>query len=82
MTTDKQTEKKPGFLARVFSNNKDLDSSLLLITFTGAFITFMFLCRDAEYAKSEMANNFADIFKIAFPTLLAFFFKKTTDNGG
>lgn len=78
---NKPTERKRGFLERVFPDNKALDSSLLLLSFTGSFTLHMIFCYFSdEYAKSDMAKVFSDIFKVSFGMLLAYFFRKP-DNG-
>ena len=66
-----------GFLSNVFRSNKDLDSTLLLVSFAGSFTWFMRVCAvDNDFAGSEIADKITKMYSVNLALLVAYFFSK------
>lgn len=70
------------FIYSIFQNNKDIDSTLLLITFTSSFCWFIHICaHNTVFATTGMSKDILDMYFLSFPLLIAYFFKKDGENG-
>ena len=61
---------------KLFSSNKDLDSTILLVGILASFILFMiFSYMNPEFRKAESSAEIAELFENSFLLMLGFFFK-------
>ena len=70
------------FLSRIFRSNRDLDSTMLLVSFMSSFAWYIGICsHSTEFAGSEIAMKVSKMYTMNLALLLSFFFKKGQGNG-